>query len=328
MLDTDGMLDIADQIADLGCELTVLAGGEPLVRDDWQRIATRLLDRGVLVSLVTNGTRFTKKTARWCVDAGIHSVHVSLDGAKELHNRQRNDPTSHDKALKAIRAARSQDMIVVAVTTITKLVMEDLEELGSTLAEEGVENWQVRLAASQRGNRLTQLDYVEPEALPEVVQRLCDLAGRPGWPTIQAATSLGYYGTVETELRGAYQDDAWQGCTCGLDWCYLEPNGDLKACGNTHVVEGNVRELCLSELWADPERFRDTRTWSLAKLGGGCRQCDWAARCRGGCLAIAETRDGLREVQHCMQHPATGGPRNLRGFWARRAAKKLRTLVE
>jgi radical SAM protein with 4Fe4S-binding SPASM domain len=321
-LDTEAMLAIAKKIADAGVQSVVLSGGEPLLRNDWRKIAEALAENEVGVSLVSNGNDFDADTAQWCYRYGFRAVHLSLDGAKEHHNRQRKDDSSYDKVIAAITNAKDVNLGVAVVTTITRFVVDDLEELQEVLAENEVDHWQIRIAARQPGNHLTNLDYLRPEEIPPLVERLKELAMRPDGPELFAATSIGYYGELETALRDTYAD-SWRGCTCGIDWCTIEPDGGVKACGNTTAIEGNLVNDDFLDVWHKDAAFAHTRSPSLADLGGGCRSCEWARLCGGGCLAVAATKDGLRETHHCMQHPDTGGPRDRPGLLERRRVKKL-----
>lgn len=328
VLGAEQMIAIADQIIEVGCKTVVLTGGEPLVREDWKAIADHLLERDVAVSVVSNGTRFSEEEALWCSSAGLGTIHFSLDGLADRHDQQRREKRSYETVLSAMRCARERGMSVAIVTTITRAVVDDLEELHRVLQQEGVSHWQVRLAAHHADSALGEDEYLTPQEVPALVERLVAIAGTSARPRLFAAPSIGYFGQVETDLRGASSPAAWRGCTCGLTWCVIEPDGAVKSCGNSRTVEGSLLETRLAQLWSDPEAFAASRRFSLEDLAGHCRQCDWARLCRGGCLAVAEQSGAGRETRHCMQHPDTEGPRDRPGFWERRRISQLRRRAE
>ena len=100
-------LDLADQLADLGCERVALIGGEVFMRSDWDRIADRLVTKGVRTSIITNGFQMSETLVSRIREIGIESVAVSLDGMKEHHDRLRQ-PGSFARAEAAIdRLGRS-----------------------------------------------------------------------------------------------------------------------------------------------------------------------------------------------------------------------------
>jgi MoaA/NifB/PqqE/SkfB family radical SAM enzyme len=242
VLSLDELLAIAEDIAETGCETVVISGGEPLVHEGWQAVAEALLQSGVGVTLVTNGSRFSADVASWCRDAGIAAVHFSVDGTEAAHGRQRREEGSFAAVMGAIRRAREHTLRVAVVTTITRMVLDDLEALHGLLQQAGAGHWQLRLAARHARSSLAEADYLDPKEVPALVERLRAVAEDPQPPRLFAAPSIGYYGEVETDLRGAYSTDAWSGCTCGLTWCTIEPGGEVKACGSSTTIEGNVRE--------------------------------------------------------------------------------------
>ena len=58
-LTTEECLNVADQLADLGGRRVSLIGGEVFMRPDWDVIVRRLTERGVRVSIITNGFLFS-----------------------------------------------------------------------------------------------------------------------------------------------------------------------------------------------------------------------------------------------------------------------------
>ena len=51
----DECLGVVDQLADMGCELVTLSGGEPTLKKGWDTIASAIHARGIYVNMVTNG---------------------------------------------------------------------------------------------------------------------------------------------------------------------------------------------------------------------------------------------------------------------------------
>ena len=53
-LNTSEALQVCDQLKDLGLKVITLSGGEPTTRSDWHIIAKRLVDNGIITSIITN----------------------------------------------------------------------------------------------------------------------------------------------------------------------------------------------------------------------------------------------------------------------------------
>ena len=88
-LTTAECLNIADQLADLGCRRVSLIGGEVFMRPDWADITQRLTDHGIAVNIITNGFLFTEAVLNKLVSLQIESLSVSVDGPPAIHDKYR-----------------------------------------------------------------------------------------------------------------------------------------------------------------------------------------------------------------------------------------------
>ena len=87
-LGTEDCFRVIDEIAAFAPEcLTILTGGEPLLRRDILEIVRRAAERGLWVVVGTNGVRITENLARRLADAGARGLSLSLDAL---------DPDRHD----------------------------------------------------------------------------------------------------------------------------------------------------------------------------------------------------------------------------------------
>jgi radical SAM protein with 4Fe4S-binding SPASM domain len=88
-LGTEECFKVIDDIAAFAPEcLTILTGGEPLLRRDILEIVRRASDRGLWVVVGTNGVRVTENVARRLAEAGARGLSLSLDAL---------DPDRHDR---------------------------------------------------------------------------------------------------------------------------------------------------------------------------------------------------------------------------------------
>ncbi len=90
-LDTADCLRIVDEILEVNpAPMLILSGGEPLVRDDLERIAARAARGGATVVVGTNGTGLTDERIASLMEAGVKGVAVSVDSLDpEYHDRFR-----------------------------------------------------------------------------------------------------------------------------------------------------------------------------------------------------------------------------------------------
>ena len=129
-LNTDECFRVIDEIAGFAPEcVTILTGGEPLLRRDILEIVRRAAERGLWVVVGTNGVRITENVAQRLAEAGARGLSLSLDaldpdrhdrfrkvrGAWKQHGRRRRDPQpdqaslhrADDRGLAQSRRARS-----------------------------------------------------------------------------------------------------------------------------------------------------------------------------------------------------------------------------
>ena len=88
-LGTEECFKVIDEIAAFAPEcLTILTGGEPLLRRDILEIVRRASERELWVVVGTNGVRITENVARRLAEAGARGLSLSLDAL---------DPDRHDR---------------------------------------------------------------------------------------------------------------------------------------------------------------------------------------------------------------------------------------
>src|SRR4029079_19750658 len=98
-LDTEGCFKGIDDIAALAPEcVTILTGGEPLLRRDILDIVRRAADRGLWVVVGTNGVKITENVAKRLAHAAARGLWLSLDAL---------DPDRHDRFRKVRGAWRN-----------------------------------------------------------------------------------------------------------------------------------------------------------------------------------------------------------------------------
>src|SRR5436190_6668244 len=98
-LGTEDCFRVIDEISAFAPEcVTILTGGEPLLRRDILEIVRRAADRGLWVVVGTNGVRITENLAKLLAEAGARGLSLSLDAL---------DPDRHDRFRKVRGAWRN-----------------------------------------------------------------------------------------------------------------------------------------------------------------------------------------------------------------------------
>ena len=346
-LDTEECFRVIDEIAAFAPEcVTILTGGEPLLRRDILEIVRRAADRGLWVVVGTNGVRVTENLARRLAEEGARGLSLSLDAL---------DPARHD-GFRKVRGAwqntvegaeilNRAGLPFIVQTTAGSHNLGELEAIADFAHDRlGAKVWNLYfLVPTGRGqfvSDMTPAQYDEVLASLYVIQRKYNgrmlvnakcaphyiktvlenaSAGTDSIPAdaesastpfdaTQGGSSLAGLSRIRTYSGGA------GGCPAGTHYMGIRPNGDVTPCPYLPVFAGTLRRSSLAELWTSSELFSDIRR--RTSLGGRCGACEMNGHC-GGCRARAYgmTGDLMAEDPLCTHTPGTfaGSPLLLAG---------------
>ena len=309
-LGTDECFRVIDDIAAFAPEcLTILTGGEPLLRRDILEIVQRAAERGLWVVVGTNGVRITENVARRLAEAGARGLSLSLDAL---------DPGRHDRFRKVRGAWRNTvegaeilsrtGLPFIVQTTAGSHNLGELEAIADFAhARLAAKVWNLYfLVPTGRGQFVSD---ITPEQYDEVLASLYRIQTKyKGRMLVNAKCAPHYIKTVlengdaETRLR-TYSGGAG-GCPAGTHYMGIRPNGDVTPCPYLPVFAGTLRNSSLADLWTSSALFADIRHRS--SLGGRCGECELNRHC-GGCRARAYgmTGDLMAEDPLCTHTPGT-----------------------
>jgi len=111
--------------------------------------------------------------------------------------------------------------------------------------------------------------------------------GRAAGLELQPADSCGYF----TELACGPE---WNGCSAGIAAIGIMSDGRVKGCLSMpdDLVDGDLRQNDLWEIWFRPGAFAYTREYESSELGANCAGCEHGDQCRGGCTSMSYTTTG------------------------------------
>jgi len=163
---------IAAELAELGCFLVSIEGGEPFVRPDLVDIVRAFAARH-LPLLYTNGWYVDEGKAKALFEAGLKQVGVSIDFPDARHDAKRKWPRAFERACRAIEllrdAAPHGGKQVHVMTVLMKDNEEDIEALLQLSKSMGVGHCFTLLSA--KGFRRGHVDSLPSRPLsPELAQ--------------------------------------------------------------------------------------------------------------------------------------------------------------
>jgi len=307
-LNTEECYAVIDQIAAFAPEcLTILTGGEPLLRRDILDIVRRAAERGLWVVVGTNGVRITENVARHLADAGARGLSLSLDALDpERHDRFRMVRGAWQNTVEGAEILNRTGLPFIVQTTAGAHNLGDLDAIADFAHERlGAKVWNLYfLVPTGRGQFVSDMT---PAQYDEVLETLYRIQGRySGRMLVNAKCAPHYIKTVLEHAEPAAPIRTYSGgaggCPAGTHYLGIRPNGDVTPCPYLPVFAGSLRNANLTELWNSSELFAGIR--QRASLGGRCGECEMNGHC-GGCRARAYgmTGDLMAEDPLCTHTP-------------------------
>jgi radical SAM protein with 4Fe4S-binding SPASM domain len=279
-LNTQEAKNLMDQIYQVSRPLLILSGGEPLLRPDIFELIKYGSKIGLKMGLGSNGSLIDDAAATKLKDAGIATVSISLDSnVPEQHDEFRGVSGAWEKAVKACKALRRNNVLVQVNTTLTQQNYNQIDDIMALAESIGVENFHLFfLVPTGRGTKLTDLSPEQYEAM--ITKTFAKTADH----TLNVRPSCAPQFMRIAKDMGLDMRQWIRGCIAGLYYCRIYPNGDVTPCPYLPIKLGNVRENSFKDIWFNSEVFNALRDPNSLK--GKCGVCEYRSLC-GGCRARA-----------------------------------------
>lgn len=306
-LDDNQCRAVIDDLAGFGVPALLLSGGEPLIRPNLFELATYARDRGLRLTLSTNGTLINPETAARIKEIGFSYVGISLDGIGKAHDFFRGKDGTFEKALGAFRNCRAVDQKVGLRLTLTRHTFNELENILRFIEDENVPRvCFYHLVYSGRGSELETLTAEESRtALDKIMDRVEEWHGKGSAREVltvdQPADSA--YLLLRLEKRDPAAAERarklmeWNGGganSSGIGIGNIDTQGFVHPDQFWHSVTlGNVREQPFSKIWQESDNpiLAGLRT-KPRPVEGRCGRCKWLPLCGGGFRVRAWQRFG------------------------------------
>jgi radical SAM protein with 4Fe4S-binding SPASM domain len=240
---------------------------------------------GINTKIITHGGNLRPHTIRQMQELGIAGVGISVDGLEKTHDYVRGREGLFRKVATSIDRVLAADLPLTVITAVNGVNVNELPELFGMLRRAGVYRWQIQpvfhLGRIHESSELELTDRTYMK-LGSFVREYVPVAETVGLE-ILLSDSFGYFTDFDTRAA------PWHGCQAGLVSCGITSDGKIKGCLSLpdELIEGDLRERDLWDIWFDPESFTYTRGFALADLGPSCGWCDKGEKCRGGCSAMS-----------------------------------------
>ena len=210
-----------DAVEECGAPMVSIAGGEPLVHKEIDKIVQALVDRKRFVYLCTNAILLEKKLDLF-TPSPYFSFSVHIDGLRERHDESVCRDGVFDKAVKAIKEAKRRGFRVTTNTTFFDLdnansIREVLDFLNDDL---GVDTMQISpgYAYEKAPDRSTGSASSAPGG--SSARRSPTVAARSGGSTTRRCSSTSWRArSTSAAPPGAFpRTRCWAGRSRAISW--------------------------------------------------------------------------------------------------------------
>jgi len=291
-LDTETWFRVFDEADALGVVQVNLTGGEPLLREDLDRLVERAAERELYTNLITSGIPLTFERLRRLKICGLNSVQVSMQGAREAAADSMAGGSFFSRKLEVMRWVKSLGLPLTMNAVLHRDNLDEIEDvirLGERVGADRLELANVQYLGWALHNRTALLPTREQ----------IDRAR-----TVATEAKRRLRGTMDVcFVLADYYADRPKACMDGWGRRYLvvNPVGLALPCHLAHTLPGlsfdNVRHRSLADIWDQSSGFNRFRgeDW----LPDPCRSCPNRTEDFGGCRC---------QAYHVTGNPAAADP--------------------
>lgn len=321
-------LALIDEVTELGAQVMVLSGGDPLKRADLIALIRHGKEKGLRMATIPAATPLlTPEKVRELKEAGLDQMALSLDASTaQAHDRFRGVEGTFEKTLQAVQWAHEVELPVQINTVMSRHNFEDVEGLINLVRQLGIVFWEVFfLVPVGRGAQIPGLSAREYEA---VFSKLYEVALKA--PFVLKVTEAPHFRRYFFErwgreegidprqiLSGALPPfpelrrimgppgrttNGLQAINSGKGFVFISCQGEVYPSGFLPLSAGNVRGKGLKSIYRDAELFKALR--NPDQLQGRCGVCEYRFICGGSrSRAYALTGDPAAEEPCCAYVP-------------------------
>ena len=296
-LTTEECRRIIDSLATLGVKMIGWTGGEPLLRNDLEELTEYAWNKRIRSNITTNGVLLDRERAHRLIEAGCHTVQISLDGSTSEMNRRIRGTSDEDfeHIVQAIRICKDLGARVVMASLVGRENLDDTRKMIELGSREEVDT--IRFCGftpTGRGKHSVVKERLHLSSVLNELLRFVDEA--------QNQNSLNV--TFDVGFGPVPPDYGFHECIAGVETFYLKANGDVYPCtalAHRRFLVGNTRQRLLEEIWQSPEM------WAMAgfpreEIQEPCRTCDNFTGCHGACRGsvLAHTNNLRAAFPNCL----------------------------
>jgi MoaA/NifB/PqqE/SkfB family radical SAM enzyme len=242
-LSTNEILQVIEDIKDLGTAMLGITGGEPLIRSDLESIVAACSPE-ISTILYTTGFNFNKKRAEDLYKAKIDWVIIGIDSTEQkIQDAVRGKEGSLELGINALKLCHDTGIYtgINTIATREKINNGELERIFDLACSLHVGELRLNFPISTgrwAGQTNEQLKTEELLLLKNIRKKLHNKRSGP----------------VVTTLA-EYESGDFMGCNTGYQTLFIDSSGEICPCDFTPLSFGNIKETSLKDIWKRMEEY-------------------------------------------------------------------------
>lgn len=280
-MSTEQIVSVIDQIVEAGCLYLLITGGEPLLREDFPEIYSYAKNKGLIVTVFSNGTLITDTIIELFHDLPPHTIEISLYGATaSTYEEITRVSGSYEQCLSGIERLLDHNIHVRLKTILMTVNKHEFFDIERKAREFGVRfRFDAEIFPCINGNKSPLGLRVPPE---DAIRLEFSLEDRlTSWESYLEKT------------KGQVLSDKLYNCGAGLTNFHIDPYGTLKPCLMVNTFTHDLTKGTFSDGWLDVlATIKDKKAGNLLS----CNQCEKRSLC-GFCPAFSKLENGSEHVR-------------------------------
>lgn len=236
--------------------------------------------------MVTNALYLTPQKFNDLLNAGLHTMTISMDGLGDEHNWMRGNKHSFEMVSQAIDLLVSHPEIKFDILTcVNRRNYSHLDAIRQFLIDKGVKNWRV-VAVFPVGRAASDPDmHLMPEEYKGILEFIKQT--RKEGRIACSYGCEGFMGNFEGDIRNTFY-----GCHAGVTVGSVLVDGSISACASirSNYHQGNIYQDDFMDIWQ--HRFLPYRNREWMRKGE-CAECRYFRYCQGSGMHLRDDEGNL-----------------------------------
>ena len=259
----------------------IVTGGEPLMREDIAQCGRAIYEKGFPWGMVTNALYLSPRKFDSLLQAGLHTMTISMDGLGEEHNWMRGNRHSFDMVSRAIDILVAHPEIKFDILTcVNRRNYPHLHDIKQFLISKGVKRWRV-VAVFPVGRAAADPDmHLKAEEYRGILEFIKQTR-KEG--QIECSYGCeGFMGNYEGDIRNYFF-----GCQAGVTVGSVLVDGSISACASirANYHQGNIYRDDFWQVWNQGFLPYRDREWMRKD---DCAECKYFRYCRGNGMHLRD----------------------------------------